>query len=133
MYELKVATQDLNRLLINADPMYPSRTTHDGRLTIFATDSAEQMANWDSELATAGVQPIGRTRENADPCNPDSALVAQLAESWSPFATRVEDEFCVGWTSSEPSVLVRAISRYLADRDPSKGAVFDKQFLGYLD
>lgn len=132
MYELKLATKDLNRVSIVADPMYPSRTAYSGGQTIFATDSAEQMASWDSELDAAGIHPIGRTRENADPRNPDPALVAKLADRWDQVATRIEDEFCVGWTSSEPTALVYAISRYLARNDPSKGAAFDKKFFGHM-
>jgi hypothetical protein len=133
MYELKVATKDLARAKIVADPAYRTHTAFSGGQTIFATDSADRMADWDAALQAAGVRPLGRTREDVDPSNPDTALVKKLADLWEPTATRIEDEFCVGFHTIEPTAFVRAMDTYLYKQGGQKARHFNRQFFGPLE
>ncbi|WP_431273834.1 hypothetical protein ACQ858_17095 [Variovorax ureilyticus] len=84
-------------------------------------------------MAKAGVKPLLTTHENVDPDTPDPTLVADLADGWMPGADLIEAEMFVGWTDSEPTRFVRAVSTYLAKHDPAKGAKFDKAFFSSLN
>ena len=129
MYELKLATKEIRLVQLPADAKYGVRMAFNGGQTILATDSDEQKQRWLDILKVAGVRPVSVTSLNVDPIDPDPALVARLATDWSDGATKIEDEMCVGWVSSEPTPFLRAVSLYLSQN----GQLFDKRMFQHLD
>ncbi|MBS0452760.1 MAG: hypothetical protein JSS14_15815 [Proteobacteria bacterium] len=132
MFEIKVPTKEIKSVTLSVDDHHQMRTAYQGALTILATETLAQRNLWVEELNKAGVQPLCVTVENVDPKHPDPALVKELASSWMPTATKIEDEMFVGWVASEPTPFVRAVSAYLSKHDPAKGKLFDKEFFKHL-
>ena len=133
MYEVRVNSEEAAKARVTflTDEKYPMRHAHSGAVSILSTDDVATKDVWIGQANKAGIAVLAATRQNADPLNPDPALVETLAKQWiiQPVMTQIDYEICVGWDGPEPTRFMHEVSSHLHRTDKARASAFENKFM----